>query len=95
MKIVAIEKEVEGVKPEDFKPYLENEARTVFDLQQSGELREIYFRADRDDAVLILECNDLDSAKATLARLPLVQKGLIEFDLIPLKAYPGFGWLFR
>ena len=45
--------------------------------------------------MLALECEDLDSAKAALASLPLVAAGLIEFEVLPLRAYPGFGRLFR
>ncbi len=32
--------------------------------------------------------------KAVLATLPFVRAGLIKFELIPLKAYPGFNRLF-
>jgi hypothetical protein len=30
-----------------------------------------------------------------LATLPLVSQGLIDFDLIPLRPYPGFARLFK
>jgi hypothetical protein len=45
-------------------------------------------------AVLALECADLDEAGRAVATLPLVEAGLIEFELIPLRAYPGFARLF-
>jgi muconolactone delta-isomerase len=73
---------------------LQAEARRVWELTQQGKLRETYFRADRDEAVLILECDSLDEARAVLDSLPLVQAGLITFDCIPLKPYPGFARLF-
>jgi len=57
-------------------------------------IRELYFRADRQEAVLILECASIGVAQAVLAQLPFVQAGLMEFDLIPLAAYPGFARLF-
>jgi hypothetical protein len=44
--------------------------------------------------VLVLECKDVDEAGRFLAELPLVAAGLIEFELIPLRAYPGFARLF-
>jgi len=56
-------------------------------------VREIYFRADRDEVVIILECADLGEAQRALATLPLVKAGLIEFEYIPLKPYPGFSRL--
>jgi hypothetical protein len=44
--------------------------------------------------VLTLECSDVDEARGVLAELPLVAAGLIDFELIPLRAYPGLARLF-
>ena len=94
MKILAIEHECPGVTPQQFQQLGQVEARRVWDLQQAGIIRETYFRADRDEAVLVLECDAQAGAQEILATLPLVQAGLIVFELIPLKAYPGFERLF-
>jgi hypothetical protein len=95
MKILAMEVGEEDVGPEQFAPHLEAEARRVWDLYQNGAIRELYFRSDRSEAVLILECADVAEAQQTLATLPLVQAGLIHFELIPLVPYPGFARLFE
>ncbi len=95
MKIIAIEHEMPGARAEQFEPHLQAEARHVWDLYQSGLIREAYFRADRSEAVLILECPTFDDASLALDSLPLVQAGLIRFELIPLSPYPGFARLFR
>ena len=58
-------------------------------------IRELYFRVDRPEAVLVLESDSLEDARAALATLPLVSQGLIDFDLIPLRPYPGFARLFK
>lgn len=94
MKILAVEIEVEGVKPEQFQPHLKAEAQGVWELYQNGLIRELYFRADRSEAVLMLECANVNTAKQILASLPLVEAGLITFDIIPLVPYPGFARLF-
>ena len=94
MKILAMEVEAESVKPEQFTPHLKAEARRVWELYQNGTIRELYFRADRSEAILILECVDTSEAQQTLESLPLVQAGLICFEVIPLVAYPGFERLF-
>lgn len=94
MKILAMEIEAEGVKPEQYRPHLKTEARRVWELYQSGTIRELYFRADRSEAVLMLECTDANEAQQTLESLPLVQEGLISFEVIPLIPYPGFARLF-
>ncbi len=95
MKILALEKENPKANAEDFKKHSEAEARKAWKLQQTGFIREIYFRADENSAVLILEASDINQAKKQLEELPLVKNELIYFELIPLKAYPGFERLFK
>jgi muconolactone delta-isomerase len=94
MKILALENELPGVSPEAFQPLLKAEAMRIWELQQSGRLRETYFRSDRSAAVLVLECKDVDEAQKLLSTLPLVTAGLITFDIIPLAPYNGLARLF-
>ena len=94
MKLLALECELPNAKAEAFQPLLKDEARRVWELQQSGALREIYFNADQHTAVFMLECSDIEAARHLLATLPLVQAGLITFDVIPLVPYDGFTRLF-
>jgi len=94
VKVLAIEKERPGINPEDFKPCLEEEALQIWNLQQRDFVREVYFREDQSSAVLILECDSIQQANEVLTELPLVKNRLIEFEVIPLKPYPGFARLF-
>lgn len=94
MKLLALEVERPGLTAADFQPHLKPEAARLWELVQSGAVRETWFRADQHSAVLVLECADADEAGRLLASLPLVQAGLISFDLIPLAPYPGFARLF-
>ena len=93
MKIIALEKECPGKTVTDLEPHLKNEALKVHALMQKDIIREIYFRRDQSSAVLMLECDSLKMAQNVLNQLPLVKNNLIEFELIPLKPYPGFGRL--
>jgi muconolactone delta-isomerase len=95
MKLLALEHERTGATARDFEPHLRGEARHVWELQQQGIVREIYFRPDQHTAVLILECADLEAGQAILAGFPLVRHGLIRFELMPLAPYPGFARLFQ
>lgn len=94
MKIIAIEHELSGAAAEKYVQYSAAEALRAWELHQRGIIRELYFRADRSEAVLVLECDSIEAAQQVLATLPFVQNGLIAFELIPLKAYPGFARLF-
>jgi len=96
MKFLAQEKEVAGIQDERFTPdLLQREAARAWELQQAGVFREMYFRSDRHEAILILECESLSAAQKALNSLPLVQSGLIQFDLAPLVPYDGFARLFE
>jgi hypothetical protein len=70
-------------------------AWSVWDQYQKGFIRELYFRGDRSDAVLILKCVNMDYALDVLNSLPLVKAGLITFDLIHLVPYTGYSRLFH
>ncbi len=94
MKFIAIEIEHTGIENRDFQPHLRAEAQRVWELQQKGIIREIYFRRESDNAVLVLECSNTREAKKVLSTLPLVQAGLIEFEVIALRPYPGLSRLF-
>jgi muconolactone delta-isomerase len=95
MKILAIEHDPPDVTDDQFTAeLLQAEAQRAWELQQAGVIRELYFRADRSEAVLVLECADVDEARSVLGTLPLVREKLIGFELIPLIAYPGFSRLF-
>lgn len=94
MRVLALERELPGMTAAQFAPHLRSEAARVWELVQADVIRDIYFRADQSTAVVLLECADLDAARAILSTLPLVQAGLIEFDLLPLIPYSGLARLF-
>jgi muconolactone delta-isomerase len=95
MKFLALEKAVPGAAEAAFTDeLLREEALRAWELYRQGLIRELYFRADASSAVLVLECNTPSLAQDTLASLPLVQRGLIAFEVIPLRPYPGFSRLF-
>jgi muconolactone delta-isomerase len=95
MKILALEHDMPGATSDAFQQFAQDEAQKVWDLHQAGLIRELYFRADESRAVLVLECGSTEEASKTLADLPFVREGLISFELIPLRAYPGFARLFK
>ena len=94
MKILAIETAVPGIPDGACTPHLRAEAKRAWELCLAGVVRELYFRQDRDTAVLVLECEDIAEAREVLGTLPLVREGLIAFELVPLVPYPGFSRLF-
>jgi hypothetical protein len=95
MRILALEKDLPGASTGNNTALLEDEARAVWELMQSGIIREIHFRDDRSQAVILLEAENTGQAQAALAQLPLVKAGRIEFEVIGLRPYPGLSRLFK
>jgi hypothetical protein len=95
MKVLALERDVISHDDPRFAELRPAEARVVWNLYQDDLLREVYFRADRPNGVLLFEVRDVAAARAAIDGLPLVAAGLIDFDLVPLRPYPGFARLFR
>lgn len=95
MKILALERELPGSTSEAFQRFAADEARKAWELHQAGWIRELYFRGNETSAVLMLECGTVEEASKILSELPFVREGLIAFELIPLRAYPGFARLFQ
>ena len=89
MKILAIEKELNTQAGENIKDLYKKEALTVYNLYKEGTLREIHFNQDKC-AIIILECESIPIAASILDHLPLVQKGLISFELHALSPYTGY-----
>ena len=89
MKILAIEIENEGIEWQQAAGILQAEAMQVYQLYLADCIREIYFN-EHKNAVLILECESKVTAQELLNTLPLVQKGMIRFELSELRPYDGF-----
>ncbi len=94
MRILAIEKSVDGSPGKPSTADLRDEAARAWELQQAGSVREIYLTDEGSRAVILLECRSAVEARALLATLPLVERGFIAFDVMELEPYPGFGRLF-
>ena len=95
MKVVALGRDLVAQDDPRFAELRPREARVVWELYQADVLREVYFRADSANGVLVFEVPDVAAARAAVDSLPLVAAGLIDFDLVPLRPYPGFARLFR
>jgi hypothetical protein len=67
------------------------EAARAWELYQDGIIRDISFRTDRRDVVILLEAPDEDAARAALATLPFAAAGAISFEVIGLRPYDGWG----
>ncbi len=87
MKIVIVNHRSEEHGPEDFAPYLTPEAKRAFALMEEDFIRELYSRRDGKGAVLVVEADSEEDARARMAELPLVKAGLLHCEYYPVKAF--------
>jgi len=95
MKILAFEYKLPGVTAECLSQHANAEALRIWELHQQGIVRELDFRADCNEVVLTLECEDVETARQALKTLPSGRERLIYFELIPLRPYTGLEKLFQ
>ncbi len=96
MKVLAIGHPRSGVRWEHIAPYVGEEARTMWERYEIDQVREFYLRADHQPGVvLVFECDDVSEAERLVAALPMVEAGLLDFEVIPLRPYVGFRELFE
>jgi hypothetical protein len=93
MKIIAVEKELNALSPEDAEIILKEEARKVWELTKKEIIREIYF-SENKEAILVIEAENALAAKMVLEELPLVRQQYITFEIKELHPYTGYERLF-
>jgi hypothetical protein len=87
-----VRRRTEAFSDEEFAPLLEPEAEALRKLYIAGAVRNIWSREDKLGAVALIEADSLDGARSIVETFPLVQRGMLEVELlIPLRGYRGFG----
>jgi hypothetical protein len=79
MKVLAI-----SSNAGDPTPHLPDETRRLAELQAVGVIGQLYLKADRSGAVIMLETESAEEAERQLTTLPLVQRGVASFDVTEL-----------
>jgi hypothetical protein len=96
MQILVMAKRREGVDVETMRPHFMAEVQAVWELYTQGICRAFYSRADQPGpAILMIESDSVESAKSTLASLPLVERNMIDLDYIPLAPFLNLNQLFE
>jgi len=82
---------LEAFGEDEFTPLLEPEAEAVRVLFAKGIVRAAWTREDIPGACLLMEVTSVEEAREHLNTAPLVARGMIEAQFIPLRGYRGFG----
>jgi len=89
MKIFAIAKRDPKRKPEDFAPLLDPEARKSLQFLAERRIDAIWSHQDGTGAVIEMEAESVEAAKAAMAEYPMLKASLISFDYYPVRPYRG------
>lgn len=95
MQILALSRRLDGTTPEKLAALAADEAREAWRLYNEGLLRSVHLCPERPGSVLVMECASLDDARAALQRLPMVQAGLLAFDISRMLPFTGWSALFK
>lgn len=80
----------ETFPPEAFEALLDAEGLRVRELYAAGTIRQLWGRGDIPGALMLLEGTDEAEVRAALDSLPLARRGMLEVQVIPLRAYRAF-----
>jgi len=94
MKFLVLLTPVAGREPAEFKPYAVAEMQAVWNDYKAGTLREIYFSSSPLIISVIYETSSRDELEQSVARLPMVEVGLLSFQIIELGPMHSFEVLF-
>ncbi|AXI82943.1 superoxide dismutase [Xylella taiwanensis] len=94
MKLLCLDVPQPGASLEKYQPYMLDEARHAWKMYKGGIIRDIYFRQDRPGVAIIAEAESVDAARKLLAKFPLAEAGLIDWEVIPLGPFMGWEALF-
>jgi hypothetical protein len=83
-KLLAIGSFTAKARPDVWRPILPNEMRETARLYLAGKIDQWYVKQDQSGVVFIMNLTDPKEAHQLLAKLPLGQAGLMEFQIIPL-----------
>jgi len=86
-----VKRDYEKFTEADFAPLLEPEAERARELYTAGAFRQMWSRGDLPGAAILIEAASLEEAKGFMASLPLAEKGMLKYEVMPLSPYRGFG----
>ncbi|MBH8561404.1 hypothetical protein I8748_04290 [Nostoc sp. CENA67] len=92
--IIAVAKIKPEAAMESVYALLPAEAKKVWEFHKNESIRQIFLRKDVPGAVILLEGNDIEQAKATVATLPMVEANVLDVEFIPVAPYTNWEFLF-
>jgi hypothetical protein len=93
VKILAVGRPRDGLDPGELARLAREEMHALWELYRKGTVREMYSPGS-PGAILVLETSSHREADDALAGLPLVESGLVGFEVTELQPFVAFEVLF-
>ena len=84
-----------GVIPGQIMKVMPAEIRATVPLYLDGKIQQWYMRGDGRGVIFIMNCKDVDEARALIERLPLSQANLVDGQFIPVGPLLPLGMLLQ
>jgi hypothetical protein len=84
-----------GVIPEQIMKIMPAEIRATVPLYLDGKIQQWYMRGDGRGVIFIMNCKDVEEARALIGSLPLSQANLVDEQFIPVGPLLPLGMLLR
>ncbi len=95
MQVLVIARVKPGISLEQVLPHVSAEAAQAWEFYASEQIRQMYYITDMSGAVMLWEGHSVESVTQEVQKLPMVQKGFLECEILPLKSYTGYASLFH
>jgi len=84
-----------GVTPEQIMKIMPAEIRATVPLYLDGKIQQWYMRGDGRGVIFIMNCKDVEEARALIGSLPLSQANLVDEQFIAVGLLLPLGMLLR
>jgi len=84
-----------GVIPGQIMKIMPAEIRATVPLYLDGKIQQWYMRGDGRGVIFIMNCNDVEEARALIESLPLSKANLVDGQFIPVGPLLPLGMLLR
>ncbi len=95
MKVFAVGSITKIPTPEQLARIMPKEVPDTLQLYLDGAIDQFWHRKDKQGVIFLVNATTVDEARATLARLPLADEGLMTFDYIPVGPLAPLGQLIK
>ena len=84
-----------GVIPGQIMKIMPAEIRATVPLYLDGKIQQWYMRGDGRGVIFIMNCNDVEEARALIESLPLSKANLVDGQFIPVGPHLPLGMLLQ